>query len=86
MKKLVLALALIGMVGTVSVSATTLGNHVVIVKTDKEKKEKKDKKDKKAKKDEKSCCKGKEEGKSCSGDGGKCCKGHKDETKSTDTK
>ncbi|HTF04809.1 MAG TPA: hypothetical protein VK826_12325 [Bacteroidia bacterium] len=75
MKKLFVALALIGMVGSVSAItvAATSGANVVTVKGDKEKKKKK-----KKKKDE--CCSStdstKKEGCSKEGEKKKCCSGH----------
>lgn len=73
MKKLFIALALFGMIGSVSaitVSAAT-GNTIVNVKGDKDKKKKKKKKD---------CCSSadsaKKEGCSKEGEKKKCCSGH----------
>lgn len=74
MKKLFVALALFGMIGSVSaitVSAAT-GNTIVNVKGDKDKKKKKKKKD--------GCCStadsAKKEGCSKEGEKKKCCSGH----------
>lgn len=79
MKKLFLMVAFAGMVGSVSASvARTTGDGD------------KDKGKKETKKEEKSCCKGKADGKSCSMDkkdaGKSCCKDKKAEAKPATTK
>lgn len=75
MKKLFVALALFGMIGSASaITVSVAGNNIVHVKGDKDK----DKKKKKEKKKD-GCCAGdstKKEGCSKEGDKKKCCSGH----------